>query len=64
MAMAEAHKPGTRKVTVSALGGAIVVIATYVLGMTPLPPLPPEVVAAATTVVTALITYMTSETYS
>ena len=55
--------PGTRKVTVGALSSAIVTIVAMLfsgLGK----PLPPEAAAAASTVVAALFTYLTRETYS
>lgn len=55
--------PGTRKVTVGAISGAIVTIIAYVLsknGVT----LPQEVFGAASTVVTAAFVYLTHETFT
>lgn len=56
-------RPGTRKVTVGALSGAIVTVALYCLDLNG-STVPPEVYAGATTMLTALLTYMTRESYS
>ncbi len=56
-------KPGTRKVTVGALSGAIVTVVVYYLSTTGIQ-VPAEVVAAATTLVTALLVYRTTETFT
>ena len=63
MANGTAVKPGTRKITMGALGGAVVAIIAYGFKEIGQQPLPAEIVAAATTVVTALLVYMTNETY-
>lgn len=55
--------PGTRKVTVGALGGAVVTIVAYTLSQNGIT-LPQEVFGAASTVVTAVFVYMTRETFS
>jgi hypothetical protein len=54
---------GTRKITVASLIGASVTIVVYVLKLYEIT-MPMEVVAAATTVITGLSTYMTAETYT
>ena len=55
-------KPGTRKVTIGALSGAVVTIIAYALTKNDVE-LPQEIFAAASTVVTALLVYLTKETY-
>lgn len=55
--------PGTRKVTVGALSGALVTVASFIAAEAGLP-LTPEVTGAAATLVTALLVYMTRETYT
>ena len=55
-------KPGTRKVTVGALAGALVTIIFAILqsnGLT----IPNEVFGAASTVATAFLAYMTTESF-
>lgn len=58
------NRPGTRKVTIGSLGGALVTVVFYGIGAPELLQTKPELVAAATTLVTAFLVYMTTETYS
>ncbi len=62
MADGTVPKPGTRKVTVGALSGAVVTLLAYLLKDTAYA-LSPEVTAAAGTLVTAILFYLTPETY-
>lgn len=56
-------KPGTRKITVGALSGAVVTILVHVFSQLQVP-LSAEVTAAMGSIVTAILTYMTTETYT
>jgi|GEM_PF-4006043 len=56
-------RPGTRKITIGVLAGAVVALAAYGFKLGG-HPLPGEVTAAAGTLITAFLAYMTTETYS
>lgn len=56
-------KPGTRKVTVGALSGAVITILAYALSYYEIK-VPAEIYAALSTIASTVAVYMTSETYS
>ncbi|MCG8494100.1 MAG: hypothetical protein MI743_20995 [Sneathiellales bacterium] len=56
-------KPGTRKIAVGSIAGAIVTILTYILSQNGIT-IPAEVFGAASTVATALFVYLTRETFT
>ena len=55
--------PGTRKVTIGALGSAVVTVLAMLFNWYG-KPLPPELTAACSTLVAAFLTDFTTETYS
>lgn len=56
-------RPGTRKVTVGVLSGAVVAVLVSFASSAGVE-ISPEVVSAATTLVTAILVYTTSETFT
>tara|TARA_E500000318_G_scaffold111826_1_gene131991 strand:+ start:6064 stop:6309 length:246 start_codon:yes stop_codon:yes gene_type:complete len=56
-------KPGTRKVTVGALSGALVTVVLYLLGENGMT-VSGEVTGAMSTIVTTFLVYMTTETFT
>ena len=64
MANGNTPSPGTRKVTVGALSGAVATIVVFAIEFFGGKPLPPEVAAATATVATAVLVYMTKETFT
>lgn len=57
-------KPGTRKVTVGALGGAAATVIVWLLKATVKVQIPGEVATAIGTLTTAIFVYLTKETYT